>query len=66
MRSSKMEAEQKQVSCMLASVSNQAIASGLHYVESVRFAVGVHEVPPHLCALAVTYRPCSMQRGSEV
>ena len=32
----------------------------------VRFAVGVHEVPAHLCAFAVTYKPCSMQRGSEV
>ena len=35
-------------------------------VASVRFAVGVHEVPPHRCTFAVTYKPCSMQRWSEV
>ena len=38
----------------------------LYYVASVRFAVGVHEVPPHLCALAVTYKPYRMQRGYAV
>ena len=67
MRSSKVEAEQKQVSRMLASVlikPSNSLWSALCSVGTISSWSPWSTSAP-LCVCSVTYRPCSIQRGSE-